>query len=687
MTTLSVSEPSAKPTRTDPLLRPFALKHLTLRNRIMSTSHACGLEDGGLALERYQAYHLAKAKGGIGLSMFGGSSNVSPDSPSVFQQLYVGDDRCIAPFQRFSERMHAEGAALMCQITHLGRRGDAYAGNLLPTISPSATRETQHRSFAKEMDEHDIARVVKHYADAAWCCKEGGLDGIETLGGGHMMGQFLSPAMNQRTDRYGGSLENRCRFPLEVYEAIRKRVGDRLLVGFRFAVDEGDPDGLGFEESCEIARVLERSGLIDFWNAIYGRMDRAVNLSLDNMPGMESPLSPWLQKAAAFKREMTLPVFHAARITDLATARYAIENGLVDMVGMTRAHIADPQTVNKLARGEVERIRPCVGAQYCRGPTRPSCLHNPASGRELTLPQVIERADKPGRRAVVVGAGPAGLEAARVLCARGHHVTVLEAASRPGGQVRLAAEGSWRRDLVGIIDWRVSEIETLGGELRLNVFAEPDDIHAMQPDIVIVATGGMPDLAWLKGGEHASSAWGVIDGSEKIADEVLIYDGTGRHTALIAAEKVMAAGKSARIFTLDDHLGMDLHGAEQTFWKRRTHQIGLPLVFDQRLVGVTRRGNRLVAHFINELTDETREEEVDQILVENGTMPVAELWQGLRAGARNDGSTDLDALVAGKPQPAMAGREGFELHRIGDAVSSRNVFAAIHDALRLCHVM
>ena len=232
----------------DPLLQPFRLKHLTLRNRIMSTSHACGLEEGGLALERYQAYHVEKAKGGIALSMFGGSSNVSPDSPSVFQQLYVGDDRCIPHFQQFAQRMHTEGTFLMCQITHLGRRGDAYAGHHVPTISASPTRETQHRSFSKAMDEHDIARVIRHFADAAWRCKEGGLDGIETLGGGHLMGQFLSPAMNQRTDRWGGSLENRCRFPLAVYEAIRRRVGDNFLVGFRFVVDEG----MGEEEGLDV---------------------------------------------------------------------------------------------------------------------------------------------------------------------------------------------------------------------------------------------------------------------------------------------------------------------------------------------------------------------------------------------------------------------------------------------------
>ncbi|MEM9141163.1 MAG: NAD(P)-binding protein, partial [Pseudomonadota bacterium] len=417
---------------TDPLLQPLKIGHLTLKNRIFSSAHASGTGDAGMPAERYQRYHEEKAKGGIALTMFGGSSNVSIDSPNIMPQLNMGTDAVIPHLERFAQRIHAQGAAIMCQITHLGRRGEANKDQLLPTIAPSVVRETLHRSIPKEADRHDIARVIADFARAAERCRDAGLDGIETLAGAHLIGQFLSPQTNLRTDGYGGSLKNRCRFGIEVYEAIRKAVGGRFLVGFRFVVDEGHAQGLSFEDCVAVAQHFSDAGVLDFFNAVYGRMDTAAGLAIDNMPGMASPDAPWLTKAAAFKERIDLPVLHAARIADVASARYAIREGLIDMAGMTRAHIADPQIVEKIMRGEEARIRPCVGATHCMSHLRPTCLHNPATGNEALLHQTIRPAEQQ-RRVLVVGAGPAGLEAARVSALRGHAVTVLEAAPQPGG--------------------------------------------------------------------------------------------------------------------------------------------------------------------------------------------------------------------------------------------------------------
>ncbi len=680
---------STKSAAKDPLLQPFQLKHVLLKNRIMSTSHACGLEEGGLPKERDQVYHEEKAKGGIALTMFGGSSNVAPDSPSIFRQLYVGDDEIIPYLQQFSERIHAYGAGLMCQITHLGRRGDPSAGNWLPTIGPSPLRETLHRSFPKEMDEHDIERVIKAYGQAARRCKEGGLDGIETLASSHLIGQFLSPMCNRRTDRFGGTLENRCRFGLMVHEEIRRQTGDDFVVGIRHSVDEHGADGLSFEDCVAIAKIFERSGYIDFFNAIFGRMDTELTLVVDNMPGMDSPSAPWLEAVGAFKREVNLPVFHAARISDIASARFAIGEGLLDMVGMTRAHIADPHIVTKLERGDEGRIRPCVGATHCMSQHRPACLHNPSTGREQALPHVVAVSSAPGRKVAIVGGGPAGLEAARVSAERGHEVVLFEAADQLGGQVLLGARASWRRDLAGVIDWRVQELERLGVEVHLNFYAEPSDILARSPDCVIVATGGIPDIDWIDGAEYCATVWDAVTGSVPLGEEIVVYDGTGRHPAPQCAEYCASAGKTTTLVGLDGFLAVELTYSERVTWKRRLYELGIATKFDHRLKSVRKRGNGLLALFVNEVTGASLELNCDQLFVEHGTIPADDIFQELRSHSINDGVTNIDALLQGESQspPGSLSDGGFELHRIGDAVASRNIHAAVLDALRLCGVL
>ena len=672
--------------QSDPLLMPFTLKHLRLRNRVMSTSHACGLEEGGFPQDAYQRYHEEKAKGGIGLTMFGGSSNIAPDSPSVFQQLNVGTDEIIPHLQRFSKRIHAQGSGLMCQITHLGRRGDPHADKWLPTIAPSPIRETLHRSFPKEMDRHDIDRVVKAYGAAARRCREGGLDGIETLASSHLIGQFLSPYTNKRTDEFGGSIDNRCRFGLMVQDEIRAQVGDDFIVGLRYVVEEG-PGGMPFDECLEIAHIFERQGKIDFFNAIYGRMDTERGLAVDNMPGMASPIAPWLKTVGAFKQEVGLPVFHAARIPDIATARYAITEGLLDLVAMTRAHIADPYLVQKLMQGREDRIRPCVGATHCMTGFRPRCLHNAASGQENTLPHIAKPTKGAGKKIVVIGGGPAGLEAARICGERGHEVVLFEAAAVLGGQVRIAAR-SWRKDLIGIVDWRIAELEELGVEVRLNTYAESSDVQAEEPDIVIAATGGLPDVDWLDGAAHCTTSWDFLTGAAAIESHVIVYDGSGRNPAIACAELAARKGNTVQLVAIDGSFGPEMTYSERVSWKQRQYELKIPVSLDLQLTSVRRDSNMLTAIFVNEMTGQSVEMQADQIVVERGTLPADEIFHELRGASENDGVTDLDCLLASKPQPRGKNPNGtYQLHRIGDAISSRNIYSAMLDAARLCNTI
>lgn len=677
---------NAEKIKNDPLLQPLTINGVTLRNRVLSTSHACGLEIGGMPGEAYQCYHEEKARGGIGLSMFGGSSNVDLDSPNIFRQLNVGTDDIIPYFERFSDRMHTAGAALMCQITHLGRRGDPYAGDRLPTIAPSVVRETLHRSIPKEMDEHDVKRVVGAYAAAARRCQQGGLDGLETIAAGHLIGQFLSPLTNRRTDRFGGSLENRCRFALMVHEAIREAVGNDFPVGIRLVVDEGRDGGMGFEECVAAALRLKEAGTVDFINAIYGSMDTVRALSTQNMPGMGTPIAPWVEVVGAFRREVGLPVFHAARITDLASARYAVSQGKVDMVGMTRAHIADPHLIEKLQGGRESEIRPCVGATHCQTANRPSCLHNVATGRERTLPHITEKTTWPTRNVVVIGAGPAGLEAARITAERGHEVSVYEATPEAGGQMRYGAVNMSRRDLIAIVDWRLSELDRLEVPIHFNSYMECSEIRALNPDIVVLATGGLPNMEEVEGGELCTSTWDVLGGQAALSGDVLVYDGTGRHPAPMVAERASEQGLMVTYISIDAQIGQELTYVERFQCKKRFLELGVDFVSESRLLRVEKKAERLEASFISDITQTVKSVEVDRVVIEQGTLPIDDVYRELRGYASNDGVTELGAWIAGLPQP-IGGDGPFELHRIGDAVASRNIHAAMLDAVRLCNAL
>ena len=383
----------------DPLLQPFELKNLTLRNRVVSTSHEPSYTEDGMPKERYRLYHEEKAKGGIGLTMMGGSAVVAPDSPAAFGNLHVYKDEIVPWLRELAYGVHEHGAAVMCQITHLGRRTSNYDGDWLPVVYPSPVREPAHRAFPKVAEEWDMDRIVRAYADATARCREAGLDGIEIEAYSHLLDAFWSPLTNHRDDEFGGSLENRMRFPLRVIRAVREAAGPDFIVGIRMSFDEEMPGGLGREEALAIAHRVVAEG-VDFISVIRGYMasDEALSRVI---PPMGTPVAPHLEFAGEIKREVGVPVMHASRINDVATARHAIRDGLLDLVGMTRAHIADPHIVAKIQAGEEDRIRPCVGASYCLDEIYQArdakCIHNPATGREDRLPHHVPAAT--GRRA------------------------------------------------------------------------------------------------------------------------------------------------------------------------------------------------------------------------------------------------------------------------------------------------
>lgn len=677
-----MTQPASPATR-DPLLQPLHLGHLTLRNRIFSTSHAIRFGEDGLPQDRYQRYHEEKARGGIGLTMFGGSSNVSPDSGSVFGALTLDTDACIPVLRQFADRIHAHDTAIMCQLTHLGGRSHWRAENWLPTVAPSRFREPLHRGTAKEIEPHDIARIVREFGDAARRCREAGLDGVEIHVHQHLVGQFWSTEFNHRTDAYGGSLENRARFGLEVLEEMRRRAGDNFLIGLRMGVGEGGGGHMPDEEYLEMGRIHERSGLVDFFNVTYGRINTAVTLA-EYMPGMALGLAPQLQFAAAFRKHVGLPVFHAARINDLATARYAISEGLIDLVGMTRAHIADPHIARKLTEGRQDTIRPCVGATYCSW--HGSCIHNASIGRERHLPH-LETPAPVKRRITVVGGGPGGLEAARVAAERGHDVTLFEAAARLGGQVLLAAQLHKRRDLIGIVDWRESELTRLGVSVHCNTVADAETVAGTDPDVVIIATGGTPDRLddALAGADLAQTLWEVIETPGALDGDLLLYDGTGTSAGINAVTTFAVRGADVTYVTPDATAGEETSAIERPLAMRGFYQSGARLLPDLQLISVERKDNRILARFENVFSGETRSCMTDRLVIEHGTVPMDALYLDLRDGSANKGAFDLRAFAEGEPLGESG--DGYLLYRIGDAVTSRDIHAAVLEAKRLCQAL
>jgi 2,4-dienoyl-CoA reductase-like NADH-dependent reductase (Old Yellow Enzyme family)/thioredoxin reductase len=687
-----------EPMSHDPLLQPFTLGPVHLKNRIVSTAHEPAYTELGMPKDRYRLYHREKARGGVGLTMTAGSATVSKDSPAAFGNVDASTDEVVPWLSAITEDCHAEGTAVMIQLTHLGPRNSNFTADWLPLISAGRHREPTHRSFTKAMEDFDIERVVDDFAAATARIRAAGFDGLEFLHTGHLIDYFFASRFNDREDEYNGDLTARLRFPLRIIDAMRAEA-DGMALGVRMSVLEQVDDGLTEDLAVEALSEYAAHG-IDFLNLNVGTISSDRELA-EAIPGMGTPSAPWLETCRRIREAIDIPVLHAARISDAATARFAIEDGCLDLVGMTRAQLADPYLVRKIEEKREDDIRPCVGANMCLDSIYTSgaatCIHNPASGREADLPQEVPHdAGENPKHVVIVGAGPAGLEAARVAAVRGHRVTLLEADDAPGGQVRIAARSQRRRDLIGIIDWRVQQCQKHGVDLRLNAFAEAAEILDLEPDVVIVATGGIPDAGYPFREEGPSfDVWDVMDDRLRSKQRVLVFDDHGFYPALDAVERLARAGQQVTYVSPERTIGIDVGSMNSPAYLQVFSEFGVEVRLGERLAEKPRiDGAQIVARLRHEYSDRVEELITDAVVVDFGTAPNDEVYFALKPRSSNHGATDLDAWVRGRPQPnsgagsepASTGDEAgpnFALYRIGDAVASRNVHAAVLEGLRV----
>ena len=675
----------------DALFQPFILKNTRFKNRVFSAAHEPAFTEDGMTAKRYIAYHEEKAKGGMAMSMIGASTFVSRDSPATFGNVDASTDRVIEWWGKLAQTVHAYDCKVITQLTHLGRRTSWADPDWLPLMSASCVRELAHKQYPKAVEIEDINRIKAEYVAAAVRAEQAGLDGIELMAYVQFAGSFLISDQNFRSDEYGSdSIDNRMRFSLEVLEEIRAVVSADFIVGVR--TTGGDPDGMSEEEALDINIRYAESGMTDYLNIVYGSvMGSELGVSR-SVPPMGTPASPHIDKLKNIRSQISVPIIHSCRVMDLGSARSALEIGAVDMVGMTRAHMADPHILSKFEAGEEHRIRPCVGAGHCIDQIYHSgaayCIHNPSTGREQSIPQLVEKGAGPAKRIIVIGAGPAGMEAARVCKLRGHEVKILEASSAAGGQLLIASRAPRRSDLIGIVDWLKGELEHIGVPIEYDRYVEGGDLVDMNVDIVIIATGGMPNVEFFESGHDLCvSSWDVLTAQVRLSGEILLYDENGAEAGVGTAEYLLDQGQKVHMVTPDRLIGTHIGPTNYPAVMKKFYNAGMQMTTDHRLVSLRRESGKIIARLWCDLTSTPLEKTVDHVVVENGTLPADDVYFELKKDAMNLGMTDIDALADLHPQTINLNEDGkYQLFRIGDAVASRNVHAAMFEARRLCMV-